>query len=103
MFKRVLLSLTFVAALAAAGLGTANKAEAGHGCGYYGGYGGYGYGDYYPSYYGGYGYGHGPRFSYYRVYGHSRYGGYGGYYGRGHHGHHGHHHGHGGVSFSIGF
>jgi hypothetical protein len=97
MLKRALLALTFVAALAAAGLGTASNAEAGHGC-YRGGfYGGYGYGDYYPSYYGGYG--HGPRFSYYRDFGHHG-------HGHRHHGHYHGHHGHGhhsGVSFSIGF
>jgi hypothetical protein len=101
MLKRVLLSLTFVAALAAAGLGTASKAEAGHGCGYYGGYGGYGHRSYYPSYYGHYGHGYGPSFSYYRGFGDSHYG----HYGHGRHGHRRHHHGHhhGGVSFSIGF
>ena len=69
MLKHVLLSLTFIAALAAAGLGTASKAEASHGCGYYGGYGGYGYRSHYPSHYGsygygGHGYGYGSRFSY---------------------------------------
>jgi hypothetical protein len=51
MFKRILLSLTFVAALGAASLATTNKASA-HGCGY-GGYGvGYGYYPTYASYYG---------------------------------------------------
>jgi hypothetical protein len=92
MLKRALLALTFVAALAAAGVGAVNKAEAGHGCGYYGGgfgYGGYGYRDYYPSYYGGYGH----RYHGFYGHGHRHYGHYG----------HGHHHGHGGVHFSIGF
>ncbi|HEY3392458.1 MAG TPA: hypothetical protein VGK58_07115 [Lacipirellulaceae bacterium] len=98
MLKRALLALAFVAALGAAGMGVANKAEAGHGH-FYGGYYG-GYGTYYPSYYGGYG--HGPRFSYYRGFG-SHYGHHG--HRSRHHGHHGHHgHGHrSGVSFSIGF
>jgi hypothetical protein len=97
MLKRVLLGLTFVAALGAAGLGMTSSAQADHRCGY----GGYGYRTaYYPSYhsyYGGYDYG--PRVSYYRSYGH-----------RGYHGHHRqhYHHGHrdhdrGRVSFSIGF
>ncbi|MCH7752490.1 MAG: hypothetical protein IH898_10095 [Planctomycetes bacterium] len=85
MFRRILLMLTVLAAVAFAG--SASLAEAGHGC-YRGGY--YGH-----SYYGGHSryyrsaryYGYGP--SYYR-----------GYYG-GHHGHYGHHGG--GISFSFGF
>ena len=89
--KRIFLTLTFVAALAAAGLGMSSTAEADHSCGY----GGYGYRSYnYPSYYSYYdGYDYGPRFSYYRSYGH-----------RGYDGHHGYHdRGHSGVYFSIGF
>ena len=88
--KRILLALTFVAALGAAGLGMSNTAEARHGCAY----GGFAYPAYYPSYYSYYDYG--PQFTYYRSHGH-----------RGHHGHHRHHghrhHDHGGISFSIGF
>jgi hypothetical protein len=103
MVKRVLLALTFVAALGAAGFGLSGAAQAGHGCGYGGGYGygGYGYGggyghsSYYPSYHSHYGgYGYGPRVSYYGGHGHHGY--------HGHHGHHGHHD-HGGVHFSFGF
>ncbi len=87
MFRRILLMLTVLAAVALAG--SASTAEARHGCsrgGYYGGH---------HSYYGGHSgyyrsarhYGHGP--SYYRGY-------YGGH--RCHYGHHG-----GGISFSFGF
>jgi hypothetical protein len=90
MFKRVLVALTFVVALGAAGLGMSGKAEAGHGCGY-GGYG-HGYRSYYPSYYDHYDYG--SRVSYYRSHGHRPHR---------HHDHHHHDHGHSGVYFSIGF
>jgi hypothetical protein len=99
MFRRMLLAISFMAALGVAGFVATDSAEA-HGCrrGGYGGYGGY-----YGAYYGG-GYDYYPhvyRTSYYpSVY----YGGpvyYGGHRGHGHHGHHGH--GGGGVSFSIGF
>ncbi len=98
MFKRVVLALTFVAALGAAGLGMSSNANAGHGCGY-----GYEYGAYYPSHYGSWGYG--PQISYYR--GYDRFHHHDSWH-HGHHGHHGHrrhgHHGHGsGVHFSIGF
>ena len=101
MLKRVLLALTFVAALGAAGVGMTNKAEARHDCDYgYGGYGGYGYGGYYPSYYSSYGYA--PRFTYYRSHGYPHFDR---HHYRGHrHGHHrGHHRGGSGVYFSIGF
>ena len=97
MFKRILLALTFVAALGVAGLGMSNSADAYGGChrsSYYGG----GYGGYAPY---GYGYG-GPRHSMY--YGGGYGGGYGGYHGypsRGYYGHRGH--GHSGISFSFGF
>jgi hypothetical protein len=99
MLKRTLLALSFVVALCAAGFGMSGTAQAGHGCGYDGGYGGYGYRAYYPSsHYSYYDYGYRPRVSYYRSYDR------GGYGHRGHHGHHGHHgHGHSGVSFSFGF
>jgi hypothetical protein len=86
--KRILLALTFVAVLAAGGLGMGSKAAAWGGC-----YDSYGYGHYgyrsYPVYYSDWGYG-----SYYpRQYHRSRW-----------HGHHGHsHHDHGGVHFSFGF
>ena len=76
MFKRVVLALTFVAALGAAGLGMGSKAVAGHGCGY-GRYGGYGYGGhsyraYYSDHYGDWGYA--PRLRYYSEYpGHVHY------------------------------
>jgi hypothetical protein len=91
--KRILLSLAFVAALAAGGLGLSSAAEAYGGCGY----GSYGYSsNYYPSYYGGYGYA--PQVSYYRDYGHRGHGH------RRYHGHHDYHgHGHSGLHFSIGF
>jgi hypothetical protein len=89
MLKRTLIALSFVVALCAAGFGISSKAEAGHGCGYYG------YRSYYPSYYSYYDYyDYGPRISYYRSFDH------------GHHGHHGHgHRGHhdSGLYFSIGF
>jgi hypothetical protein len=99
MLKRVFLALTCAAALGAAGLGMTSKAEARHyDCDF--GYGGY-YGVYYPLYpvY----YGYGPRFSYYRSYGHP----WRSFHHHGHRHHH-HHHGHhldgrGGIHFSIGF
>jgi hypothetical protein len=92
--KRILLALTFVAVLGAAGLGMSSNAAAWHGCNDGYGYGGYGYRSY-PSYYGGWG--------------QSRH--YGGYHSRrdyhgdwhGHRGHHHGHHDHGGISFSFGF
>ena len=99
MLKRVLLALTFVAALGAAGVGMAGKAQARHDCDY--GYGGYGHGGHYPGYYSSYGYA--PRLTYYRSHGYPHYGR---HHHRGHrHGHHhrGHHRGHSGVYFSIGF
>ncbi len=87
MFRRILLMLTVLAAVAL--VGSASSAEAGHGCyrgGYYGGH---------HSYYGGHS-------GYYRSARHYGYGSsyYRGYYGghRGHYGHHG-----GGISFSFGF
>lgn len=98
MFRRVLLAVSFVAALGVAGFMATESAEA-HGCGR--GYGGYrgGYGAYYGGGYGGY-YPGVVRTSYYPpvyygapVY----YGGYGGGC------HHGHCHYPGGVSFSVGF
>jgi hypothetical protein len=97
--KRILLALTFVVALGAAGFGMTSTAQARHGCydGYGYGYGGYGYSSYSPvSYYGGWGY---PRHSYYRSHGHRH------HRHDGHRGHHHHHRGHnrGGVYFSIGF
>jgi hypothetical protein len=109
MSKRVLLALTFVAALGAAGVGMTSKAQAGHDCGYGGhGYGGYGYSDYYPAYVSSYGYA--PRFSYYRSAGYPHfdrhyYRGHHGHrhHGHRHHGHHGRHHRDSGVHFSIGF
>jgi hypothetical protein len=52
MFRRILLAITFIAALGAAGLATPNTADAWRwGRGYYAGYGGYYYG---PRVYGGY-------------------------------------------------
>lgn len=94
MIRRMLLAVSFVAALGVAGFGATGTAEAGHGCrsGGYGGYYGANYG-YYP---------HVVRSSYYPpvyygepvYYGHSYYGG--------HHGHHGHG-GHSGLHFSFGF
>ena len=64
MFKRILLSLTFVAALGAATLGTSSTALAWHDC--HSGYGGYGYqAAYYPTYAPYYGYGYAPRVAYY--------------------------------------
>lgn len=95
MFKRVLLALTFVAALGAGGLGMSSHAVAWDDCG--GGYG-YAYPAYYPSNYG-YGYGYGPRAAYYPSYAYPSY--YGGYYGGGHHHHR--HHDRGGLSVSFGF
>jgi hypothetical protein len=91
MFRRMMLALTFVAALGVAGLGMSKTADAWGGChrgGYYGGYGGYdgGYGAYYAPY--------GYRTSYFPRYG-AYYDGYYGYYPR--------YHRHGGVSFSVGF
>lgn len=80
MFKRVLLALTFVAALGVASFGITNTAEARHGChrggGYYGAY--YGRAPYY-----GYGpvvrrsYYYGPPVVYGRGPGYFRYGRYG--------------------------
>ncbi|MEX2308543.1 MAG: hypothetical protein WD738_13160 [Pirellulales bacterium] len=94
MLKRILLALTFVAVLGAAGLGMSSKAAAGHGCYDDYSYGGYGYRTYQPVYYSDWGY---P--TYYRSYGYpQRYDGHHRY-----HGHHGHHHDRGGISFSIGF
>jgi hypothetical protein len=97
MLKRVLLSLTFVVVLAAAGLGMSRNAAA-YGCDYgYGGYGGYG------SYYPDYSYGYGPRVSYYRGsrYGHRSFRWDDHHHGHRHHRHH--HHDHGGLHFSFGF
>lgn len=98
MVRRVLLAISFVAALGVAGFVATDSADA-HGCrrGGYGGYGGY-YGAYYGGGYGGY-YPYVQRTSYYP----SAYYGAPAYYGRSYYG--GHHHGHdrGGVSFSIGF
>ena len=98
MLKRTLLALSFVTALCAAGFGMSGQAQAGHGCGYDGGYGGYGYRAYYP---GAAYYGHGfgprvsyPRVSYYRSYDH-------GYYDHYRHDHH--YRGGSRVSFSFGF
>ena len=103
MFKRMMLALTFIAALGAASVGTSSKAMAYGGCrhdGYgYGGYGGYGaaYGyrtAYYPTYYP---YPFAPRVAVYPPV-------YPVYYGGGGH-HHRHHHNHhrDGVSISFGF
>jgi hypothetical protein len=108
MFRRIVLALTFVAALGAAGVGMVSKAAAhGGGCGY-GGYGGYG---------GGYGGGYAAYNGYRNVY----YGGYptlypsyyaAGYayappvvaYPSGRRHHRGHHrHDRGGITFAIGF
>jgi hypothetical protein len=93
MFKRVLLSLTFVAALGAASLGMSSKANA-YGCGY--GVYGVGYG-YYPTYSSYYGYPGSAivvrRAPIYPV-----------YYGfDGHRHHHHRHHRHGGIRVSFGF
>jgi hypothetical protein len=107
MFRRIVLTLTFVAALGAAGVGMANKAAAhGGGCGY-GGYGGY---------YGGYAAFNGYRNVYYGGYPNLYSSYYPARYGyaspvvvypggrRHHHDHHHHgHHGHGGITFAIGF
>jgi hypothetical protein len=92
MIRRVLLAISFVAALGVAGFVATDTAEA-HGC-RRGGYGGY-YGAYYGGGYGGY-YPQVIRSSYYPpiYYGAPVY--YGG------HGHRHHHH-HDGISFSIGF
>ena len=56
MFRRMLMALTMMGVLSAAGLGIASTAEA-HCGGYGGGYGAYygGYGPGYTAYYGGYG------------------------------------------------
>ncbi len=93
MFKRILLALTFVAALGAASLGTSGKALAWHDC-----HGGYGYRTaYYPTYAPYYGYGYAPRVTYYP-------GAYPVYYRNfdgGHHRRHQHHDS--GVSISFGF
>ena len=96
MFKRILLAVTFVAALAGASLVAGSKASAhDYGCGY--GYRHYGYlGTYYPVYSSYYGYGYGPRVAVYPpIY--PAY--YRGYYG----GHHRHHHHHDGITVSLGF
>jgi|GEM_PF-6950519 len=87
MFRRILLMLAVLAAVALAG--SASTAEARHGCyrgGYYGGH---------HSYYGGHS-------GYYRS---ARYHSYGPSYYRGHYGGHRGHYGHhgGGISFSFGF
>jgi hypothetical protein len=89
--KRIVLALTFAAALAAGGLAMTSKAEARHDC--YDDYGWYGYRSY-PVYYSDWGYY--PRYyhSYYPRY-------YDRHYGHGHHGHHHDHHS--GLRFSIGF
>jgi hypothetical protein len=97
MFRRVLMAISFVAALGVAGFVATDSAEAhgrhhghGHGHGYRGYYGAYyggGYGGYYPGV---------VRSSYYPpiYYGApAYYGGYGG----------GHCHNDGGLTFSIGF
>ena len=98
MFKRVLLGLTFVAALGAASFVTTSEASAYGGCGR-GGYGGYRTA-YYPGYGPAYGYGYGPRVvaypGAYPVY----YRGYDG--GRRHHDHHDHYRDNR-VTFSFGF
>lgn len=90
MFKRILLALTFVAALGAASVGTTNQAMA-HGCGY----GGYGYrAAYYPGY--------APYYAYppqVRYYPGSFAPAYPVYYGGGHR----HHRHHDGISISFGF
>ena len=92
MMKRILLALTFVAALGAAAVGMASTAEAGHGC--HRGYGGHGYRAFHSdNYYSG---GYGPRFSYYRS--HPRQV----HYYRGFPHHH-HHRDRSGIYFSIGF
>jgi len=95
MFKRIVLALTFVAALGAASLGTSGKAVAWHDC-----HGGYGYGyqaAYYPVYNTSYyGYGYAPRVSYYP-------GAYPVYYQGFAGGHHRHHHNDSGLSISFGF
>jgi hypothetical protein len=94
MFRRLLLAISFVAALGVAGFVATDSADA-HGRGRY--HGGHGHGRPYGAYYGG-GYGHYPhvyRASYYppTYYGPVYYGGYGG-----------HHHCHdGGLSISFGF
>ena len=102
MFKRVFLSLSFVAALCVVSLGFGGTASAYH-CD--DDFRGYGYSTYYPSY--GYGYGYAPRVSYYRAVplGYRSFDWDHHHHGRhGHHDHHDrHHHDHGGVHFSIGF
>jgi hypothetical protein len=89
MLRRIILALTFVAALGVAGLGMSKTADAWHSCnrGYYGGYGGYS-----SAYYGGNPYDYSPRYwpRYSTFYGAPV------YYG------HRHHH-HSGVHFSFGF
>ena len=94
MFKRILLSLTFVAALGAASLGTSSKALAWDDC-----HSGYGYqAAYYPTYAPYYGYT--PRVAYYPQVYPAYYRGYDG----GHHRHHRHHRHHdSGLSISFGF
>jgi hypothetical protein len=90
--KRIMLALTFVAALAAGGLGMSSKAAAWHGCHESYGYGHYGGYRSYPVYYSDWGYS--PRHSYYGGYSRRHY----------HRSHwHDHHHDHGGIHFSFGF
>lgn len=92
MFKRILLALTFVAALGAASVGTSTKAGA-HDCGY----GGYGYrAAYYPGYAPYYAYPAYPRVAYYPG---SFAPVYPVYYGGGPR----HHRHHDGISISFGF
>lgn len=94
MFKRILLALTFVAALGAASVGTSSQAVA-HGCGY----GGPGYrAAYYPGYAPYYAYPAPPRVGYYPG---SYAPAYPVYYGGGprHH----RHHDHDGISITFGF
>lgn len=95
MFKRSLLAVTFIGALALLSLGATPITA--HGCDYgYGGYGGY-YPNYTTAYYGA---GFGPRLAYYpRVYPvyPTYYRGYDG----GHHHHR--HHDHDGIRISFGF
>ncbi len=112
MIRRIVLALTFVAALGAAGVGPASKAEA-HG-------GGCGYGNYFGNY-GGYGGGYGGGYAAYNGYRGVYYGGYPtygpSYFASGYtyvppvvvypnarrHYHRHHHHDRGGITFAIGF
>lgn len=98
MFRRIVLAFTFVAALGAAGVGMASKAEA-HGCGYGGGYANY-YG-YRNVYYSGYPNAYTP---YYAGYGYQPVVVYpGGGHRHRHHHHHDYYRGGSGVTFAIGF